>query len=131
MSKSNCIRLSANATAIAIVLSAASGAAQAANLGFLNNTPITYMKQADLQVLNKAAHTALDSKQDGESVDWDNKGLKNPVAINGTITVSDTNKTGDKTCRKLTMVAQAKGQNQSWSPTVCKAGEGKWQLLKQ
>ncbi len=130
MSQSSIV-LRSNIAGIALAMLFTCGAAHAANLGFLNNTPITYMHQADLQVLNKAAHTALDTKQDGESVDWNNQGLKNSVAINGTITVSDTAKTGDTTCRKLTMVAQAKGQTQTWVPTVCKAGEGKWQLLKK
>jgi surface antigen len=109
----------------------ASGAAQAANLGFLNNTPITYMKQRDLQILNKAAHTALDTKQDGESLDWNNEGAGNPVAVDGKLTPSDTDKKGDRTCRKLTMVAHAKGQTQTWAPTICKTDGGKWALLKQ
>ena len=109
----------------------ASGAAQAANLGFLNNTPITYMKQRDLEILNKAAHTALDTKQDGVSLDWNNEGARNPVAVNGTLTPSDTDKKGDRTCRKLTMVAHAKGQTQTWAPTICKTEGGKWALLKQ
>jgi surface antigen len=109
----------------------AGGAAQAANLGFLSDTPITYMKQRDLQALNKAAHTALDTKQDGESVDWSNEGAGNPVAINGTITPSDTDKKDDRACRKLTMVAHAKGQTQSWAPTICKTDGGSWALLKQ
>ncbi|CAH2785764.1 MAG: hypothetical protein CBARDCOR_3975 [uncultured Caballeronia sp.] len=90
-----------------------------------------YMKQRDLQALNAAAHSALDTKQDGESLDWNNEGAGNPVAINGTITPSDTKKDGDRTCRKLTMVAHAKGQTQTWAPTVCKTDGGKWALLKQ
>lgn len=108
-----------------------SGAAQAANLGFLNNTPITYMKPRDLQALNNAAHSAPDTKQDGESLDWNNEGAGNPLAINGTITPSDTNKNGDRTRRKLTMVAHAKGQTRTWAPTVCKTDGAKWALLKQ
>ena len=123
------VRLAVQLIASCVVL--AGGAAHAANLGFLNNTPITYMKQRDLQALNQAAHTALDTKQDGESLDWNNEGAGNPVAINGTITPSDTKKDGDRTCRKLTMVAYAKGQTQSWAPTVCKADGAKWALLKQ
>jgi surface antigen len=122
-------RVSVQLVASCVVL--ASGAVQAANLGFLNNTPITYMKQPDLQALNKAAHSALDTKQDGESLDWNNDGAGNPVAVAGTITPSDTDKKGDRTCRKLTMVAHAKGQAQTWVPTVCKADGGSWALLKQ
>jgi hypothetical protein len=52
-----------------VILSYATGS-YAANLGFLMDTPISYMKQRDLQQLNRAARTALDSKQDGEGLDW-------------------------------------------------------------
>jgi surface antigen len=122
-------RVSVLLVASCVVL--AGGAAQAANLGFLNNSPITYMKQPDLQALNKAAHTALDTKQDGESLDWSNEGAGNAVAINGTITPSDTDKKGDRTCRKLSIVAHAKGQAQTWAPTACNTDGGGWALLKQ
>src|ERR1700692_3455745 len=84
-------RISVQLIASCVVL--ASGAAEAANLGFLNNTPITYMKQRDLQALNNAAHSALDTKQDGESLDWNNEGAGNPVAINGSPPPSETKQT--------------------------------------
>lgn len=113
------------------VLLASGGAAYAANLGFLSNSPAAYMKQRDLQALNKAADVALDTKQDGESLDWSNEGAGNSVAINGTITPTSTEKTGDRTCRKLSIVALAKGQSLTWSPTACKEGAGKWTLKKQ
>jgi surface antigen len=116
---------------VAGVLLATVGVAGAANLGFLNNSPISYMKQPDLQALNNAARTALNTKQDGESLDWNNEGAGNPVAIKGTVTPVSTEKSGDQTCRKITVVAVAKGQTQSWTPTVCKEGAGKWQLKKQ
>ena len=114
------------------VLLAASGSALAtSNLGFLRSTPISHMRQRDLQALNDAARVALDTKQDGESLDWNNQGTRNPVQINGTITPNDTVKNGDQTCRKLTLVAIAKGQTQSWTPTVCKQGKGQWDLQRQ
>jgi surface antigen len=116
---------------VAGVLLATVGVAGAVNLGFLNNSPISYMKQPDLQALNNAARTALNTKQDGESLDWNNEGAGNPVAIKGTVTPVSTEKSGDQTCRKITLVAVAKGQAQSWTPTVCKEGAGKWQLKKQ
>jgi len=105
----------------------------AANLGFLTNTPISYMKQRDLQQLNRAARTALDSKQDGEGLDWNNNGTGNSVHVEGTITPLNTRKEGDRSCRTLAIVAKAKGQTQTWAPTACKddAPDSKWQLLKQ
>ncbi|MDR5823423.1 MULTISPECIES: RT0821/Lpp0805 family surface protein [unclassified Caballeronia] len=109
----------------------ASGTAQAANLGFLNNTPITYMKQRDLQALNKAAQKALETKQDGESLDWDNKGAGNTVPINGTVTPQSSFESDGMKCRKIELVAHAKGQTQTWTPTACKASDGKWKLKKQ
>ncbi|BAN23658.1 putative uncharacterized protein [Caballeronia insecticola] len=115
----------------AAALIVASAQAEAANLGFLNNTPITYMKQRDLQALNNAAQIALNTKQDGESLDWDNKGAGNSVPINGTVTPQSTFDEGGVKCRKVMLVAHAKGQTQTWTPTACKASDGKWKLKKQ
>jgi surface antigen len=115
----------------ATALIAGSTAAFAQNLSFLNDTPISYMKQKDTQALNAAARKALDTKADGESMDWNNDGAGNPVPIHGTVTPSDTVKDGDRTCRKVTLVAIAKGQTQTWGPTACKVGSGKWQLQKK
>lgn len=115
----------------ASVLLATVSVASAANLGFLNNSPISYMKPPDLQALNNAARTALETKQDGESLDWNNEGAGNSVAIKGTVTPQSTEKNGGQTCRKIQLVAIAKGQTQTWTPTACKVGSGKWQLKKQ
>src|SRR5471030_1572836 len=108
-------------------------AAYATNLGFLMDTPISYMKQRDLQQLNRAARTALDTKQDGEALDWNNDGTGNSVHVEGTITPLNTRKEGDRSCRTLAIVAKAKGQTQTWAPTACKDStpDSKWQLLKQ
>lgn len=118
-------------TIAAAALVTVSGAASAANLGFLNNTPITYMKQRDLQALNDAAQIALNTKQDGESLDWDNKGAGNTVPINGTVTPENSFEENGVKCRKITLVANAKGQTQTWTPVACKASDGKWKLKKQ
>jgi surface antigen len=103
----------------------------AANLNFLKDTPITYMRDADRKALNDAAQIALDTRQDDESLPWSNAGTGNPVSITGTITPHGTTKQGDKTCRTATLVAIAKGQTQSWTPTVCKQGSSPWKILKQ
>ncbi|SAL47735.1 hypothetical protein AWB74_02161 [Caballeronia arvi] len=115
----------------AAALAAVSAQAGAANLGFLNNTPITYMKQRDMQALNDAAQVALNTKQDGESLDWNNKGAGNTVPINGTVTPQNTFEADGLKCRKITLVAEAKGQTQTWTPIACKQSDGKWKLKKQ
>src|SRR6266581_1921138 len=98
--------------ACSVFLGYAAGSS-AANLGFLMNTPISYMKERDLQQLNRAARTALDSKQDGGALDWNNDGTGNPVHVAGTITALNTRKDGERSCRTLAIVANAKGQTQT------------------
>jgi surface antigen len=103
----------------------------AGNLNFLKDTPITYMRPADRQALNRAAQEALDTKKDGESLKWSNAGTGNTVHIEGTVTPRDTAKSGSETCRKVTLVAVAKGQTQSWTPTACRKGGGQWKIKRQ
>ncbi|HZZ10221.1 MAG TPA: RT0821/Lpp0805 family surface protein [Paraburkholderia sp.] len=105
--------------------------AQAANLGFLNDTPISYMKQRDIDSVKKAVFTALDQKQDGESVSWVNEGTGNSVKIDATITVAGTAKDGARTCRDAAVVLNAKGQSMNLRPQFCKQGSGTWVLQKK
>ena len=113
-----------------VALLAVSAGSVASNLNFLKNTPISFMREADRKALNDAAQKALE-KKDGEVVPWSNAGTGNPVVINGTITPHDTSTKGDRTCRTTTLVANAKGQTQSWTPTVCKTGSGPWKILRK
>ena len=62
-------------TAGGLLLGGAIGA-QAANLGFLNDTPISYMKQRDVDSIKKAVFAALNDKQDGETTTWVNEGTR-------------------------------------------------------
>ncbi|AXL51513.1 hypothetical protein DSC91_004200 [Paraburkholderia caffeinilytica] len=105
--------------------------AQAANLGFLNDTPISYMKQRDVDSIKGAVFAALNDKQDGESVNWVNEGTGNSVKIDATITVASTAKDGERTCRDVGVVLNAKGQSMSLRPLFCKQGSSNWQLQKK
>ncbi|NML29641.1 RT0821/Lpp0805 family surface protein [Paraburkholderia antibiotica] len=116
--------------AASLLLGAALGA-QAANLGFLNDTPITYMKQRDVDSLKHTVVGALNDKKDGESLKWDNEGTGNSVKIDADITLGSTANDGGRTCRDLAVVLNAKGQAVHLRPTFCKEGEGPWQLQKK
>ncbi|MFL9983747.1 RT0821/Lpp0805 family surface protein [Paraburkholderia sediminicola] len=105
--------------------------AQAANLGFLNDTPISYMKQRDVDSIKSAVLTALNDKQDGESVSWVNEGTGNNVKIDATISIASTAKDGERTCRDVGVVLNAKGQSMNLRPQFCKQGSGNWQLQKK
>jgi surface antigen len=89
------------------------------------------MRDPDRKALNEAAQTALNTKKDGESLTWSNAGTGNPVSVAGTVTPHDTTKNGSRTCRKATLVATAKGQTQTWTPTVCKENGGPWKIIRQ
>jgi len=105
--------------------------AQAANLGFLNDTPISYMKQRDVDSIKGAVIGALHDKQDGESVSWVNEGTGNSVKIDATITIASTAKDGERTCRDVGVVLNAKGQSMTLRPQFCKQGSANWQLQKK
>ncbi|CAB3801459.1 hypothetical protein LMG28614_05402 [Paraburkholderia ultramafica] len=113
-----------------LLLGSAIGA-QAANLSFLNDTPITYMRQRDNDSIKKAVIAALNDQKDGESVNWVNEGTGNSVKIDATITVASTARDGGRTCRDLGVVLNAKGQSMHLNPQFCKQGSGAWQLQKK
>jgi surface antigen len=113
------------------LLLAATVGAYAANLGFLSDTPISYMKQRDIDSVKAAAMGALDSRQDGEAATWVNDGTGNSVHIDATITPQSTAKDGDRTCRDLAVVLNAKGQSMTLRPQFCREGSGAWQLQKK
>ena len=72
------------------LLLAGVGSVQAANLGFLNDMPISYMKQRNADSVNAAVYGALDKQKDGETGNWVNQGAGNSVKIEVTPTPEDT-----------------------------------------
>jgi hypothetical protein len=124
--------LSAFATPVAAAtLLMLAGSAQAANLGFLRDTPISYMKPRDIGSIKKAVFDELDNKQDGDSSTWNNDGLGNPVKLDATLKVDSTQKTGARTCRTVAVTLNGKGQSMNLLPVFCREGSAAWQLQKR
>ncbi|WP_321858393.1 hypothetical protein [Paraburkholderia tropica] len=115
----------------AVLLLAFGASAQAANLGFLHDTPASWMKQADYDSLTHAVRDAVANKADGEPSTWNNDGLRNSVKIDATITPTKTEKDGNKTCRDTDVVVNAKGQTMTLHPQFCREGEGQWVYQKR
>ncbi|KXU88484.1 hypothetical protein CI15_11230 [Paraburkholderia monticola] len=116
-------------SAASLLLGASIGA-QAANLAFLNDTPLAYMHQRDNDSIKHAVMSALNDKKDGESFTWVNDGTGNSVKIDANITMDSTSTDGGRTCRALGVVLNAKGQSINLRPNFCKVG-GAWQLQKR
>lgn len=105
-------------------------AAQAQNLGFMHDSPITFMKQKDMASLTEALNTALDSSTDGQTSEWSNTGLGNAVPITATMTPKDRLEDKGMTCRHASIQLMARNQQQTWQPLFCKTSAG-WKLQKR
>ncbi|MBC8747788.1 MULTISPECIES: hypothetical protein [Paraburkholderia] len=127
MSSRTCVLFHLSTASLLLV--AAIGA-QGANLAFLNDTPITYMRQRDNDSLKHAVLSALNDRKDGESFTWVNDGTGNSVKIDATVTMDSTSTDGGRACRSLAVVLEAKGQSMNLRPNFCKEG-GAWQLQKR
>src|SRR5258708_2745440 len=57
----------------------------AGNLNFLKETPISYMRETDQKALNDPAQTALETKNDGATLQWNNAGTGNPASTTRTV----------------------------------------------
>lgn len=115
-----------SALGVALLLAGGASVAGAANLGFLRDTPISRMRQADFDSLTQAVRAAVDEKQDGESTTWTNEGLRNSVRVEATITPTKTDKDGDRTCRAMEVVISARQQSMTLRPRFCREGAGAW-----
>jgi len=106
-------------------------ASHAANLRFLNDTPMTYLKPKDKTSLVAAVDSVLTNKGDGEEQQWTNEGLGNSVAIQAELSAADTVKTDARICRRIHIALHAKGQDQTLSIPACKTAEGNWAVQKK
>ncbi|CAB3796727.1 hypothetical protein [Pararobbsia alpina] len=104
--------------------------AHAQNLGFMHDSPISFMKQKDMASLKASLSTALDQATDGQTSEWSNQGLGNAVPITATITPKDHLENKGMSCRHVAIQLSARNQQQVWQPLFCKTSEG-WKLQKR
>lgn len=106
-------------------------AAQASNLNFLNDTPLSYVKPRDTESIKRALIEVLNTKSDGETSQWTNEGTGNSVKIDATMTPEGTTHDNNKTCRHVAVVLSAKGQSMNLRPVFCGRGKTDWALQKR
>lgn len=114
-----------------VLLLTSTAAAEASNLNFLNDTPMSYIKKKDMDSIKVALTDVLNTKKDGEATHWTNEGTGNSVQIEATMTPESTSHEGSKTCRRVTVVLLAKGQSMTLHPGFCGTGQTNWMLQKR
>jgi hypothetical protein len=128
------MRVRRRSASLALALLAGAGGgistAYAQNLGFLHDSPISFMKQKDMASLTTALNEALDKNTDGQTSDWNNQGLGNSVPITATITPKDALKEQGTDCRHVAVQLNARNQQQNWQPLYCKSPQG-WKIQKR
>jgi hypothetical protein len=105
--------------------------AEASNLNFLNDTPMSYIKKADIDSIKRALIEVLNKKKDGETTRWTNVGTGNSVKIDATMIPESTDQEGKKTCRRVSIVLNAKGQSMNLHPKFCGTTQADWTLQKR
>ncbi|MGF6600804.1 surface antigen [Paraburkholderia sp. GAS448] len=105
--------------------------AHASNLSFLNDTPLSYMKQRDIDSIKLAVANALDTKADGETARWNNSDTGNSVKVDAILTPGNTIKRDGNTCRSVAVALTAKGQSMDLHPLFCRAGNASWKLQQR
>ncbi|MBU6494320.1 MAG: hypothetical protein KGK15_13800 [Burkholderiales bacterium] len=112
-------------------LSAATSLYAQSNLGFLHDTPMTFLQDRDSDALYQSVANVAEHNRDGQTTRWTNEGMGNPVVVSAAITPQKTVKTVTQTCRDLVVVLYSKGQKQAFYPNLCRTADGKWQLTRR
>lgn len=110
---------------IAAALIAGSGAAAAAGLGFLAETPMSRFNEEDLKLMNGAVEQALSSAAIGAPVRWANG--KTPAS--GEVTPLRAFERGGRPCRDLRVVNRHRTLEATGTYTLCRDGDT-WTLAQ-
>ncbi|MEM5341405.1 hypothetical protein [Paraburkholderia azotifigens] len=110
---------------------ASAATADASNLDFLNDTPMSYINKRDIESIRSALIDVLNTNADGEMGRWMNEGTGNSVQIGGMLTPETTIHEGTGTCRRVLVVLVAKGQSMEFHPRYCKSEREDWTLQRR
>lgn len=95
----------------------------ASNLDFLSDTPIMYLTEADKALQRDAALYVLEHPKSNAVREWRNSvtGFAGRIEGKGDWIAPD-----GQRCRKIKLVAQAKGAESVFVLPLCKDGAGEW-----
>jgi surface antigen len=105
-----------NRIALVIGLLLVASVTQASNLRFLKDAPIYEFTPVDTAMFEAAIDTALNEKQDGEKLAWQNK----DTGVSGLLNPLSTFQENDTICRNLRIVNRAKNKIAESTYKFCK-----------
>ena len=109
---------------VALLVGAASGVtAYAANLSFLNNSPLAYFQPEDVDHMMENARKVLDSSDPAAKQSWSNPktGASGFAQARGQFTAS-----GGVPCKRLRVMNKARNLQSDSTYTLCKTADGGW-----
>jgi surface antigen len=102
-----------------------SNAQAALNLKWLEFSPAKHFTKADWDLLRSAAHTALNEKANGESVEWHNQ----ETGHYGAMTPISRLESDGRPCRDLVIRNFAEGLQGGGTYRLCQMQGGEWKLM--
>lgn len=105
------------------VAAATSVAAHASNLSFLNDSPLSYFKPEDVDLMMQNARKVLDSSDPAAKHSWSNPktGASGSAQAKGQFTASDGTR-----CKRLQIMNKTKNVQNEATYTVCKYPDRGW-----
>jgi surface antigen len=96
------------------------------NLSFLEDSPVAYFSDEDVDLMLDTFDRAMESNKDGEMSQW-----SNPKSGNGgTITVLETTTRDNQSCRKARIENQTKNSKGRSEFLFCQATDGSWKITQ-
>jgi 17 kDa common-antigen outer membrane protein len=111
--------------ALAIFATCAPALTFGGNLSFLKNSPVTYFKKQDMDMLTRTAEKVLESQEANASGSWSNPktGNSGEITLAGQFTSTE-----GLTCKRLRVLNRAKVVEGTALHTVCKTPDRGWVL---
>jgi hypothetical protein len=118
-------RIRGLAALAAVMVSAAMSNGFAANLGFLDQSPVSYFTKEDMDLMHSNALKALDAAGVPSKQSWSNakSGASGWAQVREQFTTSD-----GTPCKRLRIVNKVKGLSSDATYTLCKHPERGWAM---
>ena len=111
---------------ILMLLLACQGGAMAANMTFLDKTPMSRFNDEDNKMLQAAFRKAMNDGEDGTTVEWKNE----KTTSGGTITPTESFERKGAKCRKAKVTTVHKMLKGEGEYSFCKNPNGTWSLVQ-